>query len=257
MLKKHLTDNSFFRILIVFLTTLIAYGQTLLMYFWQDDFALIFKLQHPVEPAGSFGPGIIGNGAYKYLVTPYAALYPILGTNAFLYFLVGLLSYFVVIYCFYLVAKTIFEDKKDYISAYVATVIFASGYIGSDIMFRVINSWQTNIGLVLALISLKYFLSLIKEQSNRKQIVNYIISLGFYFFATEFVYIRSHSLIFVYLAIELIYLLKKINLKGLIKSVLRQLPFWAIFYFRYVRDIPSGEGGLNGFFNAIFSVKLE
>ncbi len=257
MFKKFFSEKKYLKILVIVLTTLVAYGQTLRMYFWQDDFALIFKLQHPIEPAGSFGPGIIGNGAYKYLVTPYVPFFPIFGTNAFWYFLVGLLSYLVVIYYFYLLAKKILDNKNKNTDAFVATIIFASGYIGSDIMFRIINSWQTNIGLVLALIAFNYFISSAKISTKVNTIKVYFASLVFYFLATEFVYVRSHSLIFVFLAIDIIYFLNELNFKKILNVIIRQIPFWSIFYLRYVRDVPSGQGGLKGFFEAMLSGKFE
>lgn len=251
-LKNWLRNN--FKPLAILVTTLLAYGQTLLMYFWQDDFALLFKLQHQAGPAGSFGSGIIGQGAYKYLVAFFVPFFPFFGTNSFLYFLIGLLSYFAVIYCFYLLVKKIFHSDSD---SFAATLIFASGYIGSDIMFRIINSWQTNLGLVLALLSFNFFFSAVTNQETKNRIKYYLLSLIFFFAAVEFVYVRSHSLVFVFLAFDLIYFAGVFNFKKIAGLLVRQIPFWAIFYLRYVKDVPSGQGGLKAFFAATFAGKAE
>lgn len=48
--------------LLILFVIFISYGQTLRMYFWQDDSALIFKLQNQGPASGSFGVGIIGDG---------------------------------------------------------------------------------------------------------------------------------------------------------------------------------------------------
>lgn len=104
--------SSLLLIIAAILVVLIAYGQTLRMYFWQDDFALLFKLQHLQEPAGSFGSGVIGSGPYKYLISFFVPFFPLFKLNAFPYFLVGFLSYLLVTLVFYFFASEIFSDKK-------------------------------------------------------------------------------------------------------------------------------------------------
>lgn len=221
-------------ILAILGVTLIAYGQTLQMYFWQDDSALIFKLQHPDQPAGSFGEGIIGSGPYKYLVTPFVLLYPLFGLTPLGYFAIGLLSYLLVVGAFCLFAQELFKNK---LVTFFSTAIMAAGYIGSDIMFRISNSWQSNIGLSLALLC---FWSMIKFLNSR-QIYYYLASVFFFWAAVEFVYIRSHSLILPVAMIELLMISKPISLIKLISLGLRQLPFWIIFYLGYIKDSPSSS----------------
>lgn len=231
LIKHH---QQLLMILAILGVALIAYGQTLQMYFWQDDSALIFKLQHPDQPAGSFGEGIIGSGPYKYLVTPFVLFYPLFGLTPLGYFAVGLLSYLLVVGAFYLFAQELFRNS---LVAYFASTIMVAGYIGSEIMFRISNSWQSNIGLSLALLC---FWSLVKFLNSRR-IYYYLASVFFFWAAVEFVYIRSHSLILPVVMIDILMISQPINLIKLISLGLRQLPFWIIFYLGYIKDSPSSS----------------
>lgn len=237
------------KLLLVLLVLFLAFGQTLLMYFWQDDFALIFKLMHQNEPMGSFGSGIIGEGPYKYLVTPFVPFFPLFGTYPFGYFVVGFVTLIPVIFLFYKLANELLKNKR---RAYFATLIFSSGYIGSDIMFRVINSWQTNIGLMLAFISLIYFV----KSARVKSFKFYVFSFAFFYAATEFVYVRSHSLVICFLVINLLFL-TKLNFRNIRNFILAQIPFWFLFYLKYLKDVPAGQGGIKNFINEIGSFNFE
>lgn len=250
MIKKY------WKALLVFLILLVSFGQVMLMYFWQDDLALLFKLQHISEPMGSFGAGAVGEGPYKYMVLPFVPAFKFFGLNPTGYFIISFLSLLPVAYLFYLLAAKIFENKM---KGFIATLIFASGYIGSEIMFRIINAWQTNVGLCLALTAIYFFVSCLKERKRglSRKVVFYILSLVFFFLAVEFVYIRSHSLVFAFLVIDVVLAIGVVNLRKIFALLLRQIPFWLIFYKYYVNGVPAGQGGLKSFFMAITSGKLE
>jgi len=211
---------------LILLVVILAFGLTLRMYFWQDDFALLFKLQHPTEPAGSFGAGYFGEGPYKYLATPFVPFYKLLGLFPFGYFLGGLVTYALAALLVYPFAHELFQDKR---AGLFTALIFATGYIGSDSMYRVINSWQTNIGVVLALIS---FWTYTKHLRNGR-LKFYFIALVFYLSAIEFVFIRSHSLIVPLLALELVFLKFPLKLFSILKPLVRQAPLWFFFFKKY------------------------
>jgi hypothetical protein len=236
--------------LLILIITLISYGQTLRMYFWQDDSALIFKLQNPTGKAGSFGYGIIGDGAYKYLVSFYYPFFQFFGTEPFGYFFVGFVTYIIATYFFYRWMKQFWLENYQ---AKIATLIFAAGYIGSDIMFRVINSWQTNIGLVLAFLTFEYLTKYLKSANKR----NYLVSIIFYWMATEFVFIRSHSLILPLFILSFIYIFKDFKFRNFVKIVLLQSPFLAIFYYRYMRDEGFGGPGISSLVKEVLAGKFE
>lgn len=241
----------FWLILAVVVTIFLAFGQTLQMYFWQDDSALIFKLQNPLGPAGSYGEGIIGNGPYKYLITIFVPFFPIFNLNPFGYFLVGLIAYYISAGAFYLFVSELLREKK---AAFFSTLIYAAGYIGSDTMLRISNSWQTNLGLILALLS---FWAYIKFFRNNYKYLYYIIALFFFYSSIEFVFIRSHSMILPMLAIDLVFIAVSFKAAKIPMLFVRQLPFWYIFYTRYLIDRSEGGLGLSGFLKNLVTGKIE
>lgn len=243
--------SSLLWVIAVIIVVLISYGQTLRMYFWQDDFALLFKLQHLEAPAGSFGSGIIGSGPYKYLISFFVPFFPLFKLNAFPYFLVGFLSYLLVTLVFYLFASEIFSDKK---AGYFATLIFAAGYVGSEIMFRIANSWQTNLGLILAVSSFIFYLKYCRDNTRRYL---YLISFGLYLAAVEFVFVRSHALVMAYIFFDLFANRKKLSFKNLILLAVRQIPFLLVFYLRYIKGETMGSAGLIVIIKDILAGKFQ
>lgn len=245
-------------VLTVLVVVLLAYGQTLRMYFWQDDSAIIFKLQHLQGPAGSFGEGIIGSGPYKYLISFFVPFFQFFKLEPFYYFLVGFLSYLVVVFAFSFFGKEIFKDVKDTekkVVAFFATLVFAAGYIGSDIMFRISNSWQSNLGLILAIFSFTFFIKSIK--AGNKKLVYYLLSLFLFFACTEFVYVRSHSLIFPILAMDILIAGCQLKIRRIFLAVLRQIPFWLIFYLRYLKEESIGSSALTNIIQDLLHGKFE
>jgi len=228
------------RKLSIFLTLtviLIAYGQTLQMNFWQDDLALMFKLQNPEGRAGSFGEGLWQRGSYQYLVVPFVPFFTLFGLHPFGYFLVGLLTYILAAGAFYLFTKELFLNKKP---AFFSTIIFAAGYIGSNTMFRIINSWQTNIGLILVMLTFWMFTKYLRK----KEFVTYILSIILFLATIELVFIRSHSLILPILALDILLGVNALNIKQLFFLIFRQLPFWFLWYQWYLKDSEHGGTGL-------------
>lgn len=236
--------------LLLVLICLISYGQTLLMYFWQDDSALIFKLQHQAERMGSFGAGLWERGPYQYLVVPFAPFFPIFDKEPLGYFAVGLLSYIIASFAFYYLALEIFKDKK---LALIASLIFSAGYVGSDTMFRIINSWQTNIGLILTILSFAFY----TKYKNINKAKYYFLGLLFFLLSIELVYVRSHSIVLPIIAIEIFYQLKNWNWKKLLIPLLRIMPFAFFFERWYLHDANFGSQGISSFIANIIRGQLE
>ena len=238
-------------LILLILVGCVSYGQTLRMYFWQDDSALIFKLQNPAGQAGSFGEGVIGNGPYKYLVTLFVPFFPIFGLEPLGYFAVGLMGFFLSVGIFYKWMRDLFEDRK---GARLATIVFASGYVGSDIMFRIINSWQSTLGISLAIL----VLWMLTRYKKKGRVRNYVLAILFFLACVEFVFVRSHSLIFAVFALDLFLTLGwgKGGRKWL-ELALRQAPFWLVFYWRYLKEAGLGGEGLVRWLTRFFGGGIE
>lgn len=231
-------------VFLIIVIVFIAYGQTLGMHFWQDDLALLFKLQHPEGRAGSFGEGLWERGSYQYLVVPFVPFFTIFGLDPFGYFLVGILTYLLAAGAFYLMAYELFQNKKP---AFFSTAIFAAGYIGSNTMFRIINSWQTNIGLILALLTFWVFVKYLRQ----KRFITYILSVGLFLTTIELVFIRSHSLILPIFALDFLIGMSVINIKQISFLIFRQFPFWFLWFQWYIRDPEQGAPGITSFLHNI------
>lgn len=228
----------------------VAYGQTLEMYFWQDDSALMFKLQHPEGAAGSFGAGIIGEGPYKYLVTPFVPFYSVFGLNPQGYFAVGWVWYLVTVAVFYWFALGLFQ-KRDL--SYVTTLVFAAGYVGSEISFRIINSWQSGMGLALALVSFGALVRCLRGKGWGY----YFLSVLAFWAATEFIYIRSHSLIGVFLVLFGLLAWPRRRFVKWLVFVAGQVPFVVIFYEKYLAGGDMGVGSIGRLAGSLLSGKVE
>ncbi len=237
-------------LLLVLIIALISYGQTLLMNFYQDDAAVIFKLQHIDGPAGSYGAGPFGEGPYKYTITPFIPFYKFFGLNPFGYFFVGFLLFLLAAYSFSLLAKELFGNKK---TAYFSTLIFAAGYVGSNSMLKISNSWQNNVGLIVLLLLLWSLVIFFRKN----QLKFYLLSLGLFLASVQFIFIRSHSLIFSVLVLDVILGIFPFNPIKLLKMFIRQAPFWVIFYLFYLKNETPGTFALAGIFEDLMHGKVE
>lgn len=205
----------------------LAYGQTLQMYFWKDDSALMFKAQHPQEDAGFWGKGIFGEGPYRHIAEPFVVLYPIFGLEPTGYFAVGLIFYLLAAFSVYFLALALFKKK---LPGLLAASLFAAGYIASDSVYGLTNSLQTSRGIVMLSWLVIFFVTYLRQ----KRFLLYIISLILFFFTLDTVFIRSHGLIFVLLAADVFFTYKGLSRKWLSSLFWRQLPFWLIFYKLYL-----------------------
>lgn len=240
--------NKYLKFLLIFLVVFLAYGQTLGMYFWVDDNALMFKLQHLAGGAGLFGAGVFGQGSYRYIVVPFVPLYPIFKLNPMPYFAVGILIYFFAAVAVYFLAYTLSHDKK---VALIASLIFSSGYIGSDVMWRLLNSYQTGFMIVLLCITLILY----KRFIDTKSYIFYFLSLVFFVVTMELAFIRSHGIIFLILGLE--FILNYQGVFGIVKSVFRVIPFLYFHYRWYIADNPSSHAFSNLFQEIFIKGKFD
>lgn len=234
------------------IVVLISYGKTINMYWWVDDWGLLFKMIHPSEVAGNLGYGIWGSGAYRFLATPFIFLYPLFGTNAQPYFILGLTQYLVAAIVVYFFVKELTENR---LIALGSSVIFAAGYIGSFAIYRLSNSYQLSDTTIFIYLS-GYFLIRYLKQNNQ---YNYLLSLAIYVAAIIFMFLRAHGIIVVVFSILISWVL--INWKKekgrVIRRLVELLPFiLSYFYFYFMNYKGGGESG--GFSNqGLFQVFIN
>jgi hypothetical protein len=159
-LFNRLASNFKFVALILLIVTLLAYGQTLQMYFWIDDNAVIYKLQHMDQIIGYWGKGLVGEGPYRHIIDQFVPFYPLFKTNPIPYYAVGIGLYYLAVLTIYFFVKKIVGSKP---LAFCTALIFASGYIGSDSVYGITNSWQTLRGIIMTLATFSLYYKYIKK----------------------------------------------------------------------------------------------
>lgn len=230
----------------LFLIVLIAYGQTLHMYFLIDDNALIYKLQHFNQEIGLWGKGVSGEGPYRHIVDQFIPFYPVFGINPVPYFGVGILLYFLTAAVLYLFLKVL---TKNGLIAFASAAIFAAGYIGSETMFGIVNSWQTTRGLIMALVTFWLFYKYIKTRNT----LYYLLSIILFFFSLDTVYIRAHGLVFSIFVFDLLFWPVAFRLRSVLSLLGRQVPFITIHYYIYFSSLNyANQFGILHLLNDIF-----
>lgn len=234
--------------LVLLIVVLASYGPTLKMYFWVDDWGLLFKMVHPETQ-----PGNLGHPAYRYTALPFVFLYPLIGLNSEVYFALGLVQYYVLALAVFLFAR---ELTQKFSVALGAAAVFASGYIGSYALFRLSNSYQlidTTIFMVLGAWALVRFC---KVQQKRF----YLLALVLYLATLEFFILRAQGIVIVFLGVALLFSPPKLNIKSVLNFILRQLPFLVVYYYFYFLDTritPGGGGAANDAFSQTINTLLR
>jgi len=223
--------------ILLLIIVLFSYGKISQMYYWVDDWAMAYKVVFPQERLSNMEPGIFGSGAYRYLLTPYHLLFPILGFNASSYFTIGLILYFLATCSVYLLVR---EITQKYLVAFSAAAIFASGYVGSHALFRLTNLYQTVGATLLICLTTMLFAKYLRGRKH----FYYWLSLFLFTSTLEIVLIRSHGLFFSIVGLATFYWLKKASQFSIRSLLIRLLPFLAVFSYLYFLD-PRIESGAN------------
>lgn len=229
--------------LLLAIVVILSYGQTLLMFPWQDDHTLFFKLENITGKAGYFGAGPFGEGAYKYIVTPYILIYKLFGLNVIAYYAFALLFYFLAAFVIYKVFTEVISPKAGKIAGF----LFAAGYVASDGFVRIFNSVSTSIGIIASILLFWTYWRFYKKGKY----LWYLLAIAFYFFAVEFARIRTHYLVAVVLALEIIFFAFKKPIWSVIKSLVRLSPFLYLFYVYFLKAADARSSQIGTFFKAI------
>lgn len=213
------------KLLLILLIVLAAYFQTLFMYFWNDDNAVIFKLQHLNEGMGNLGSGIFGfDSPYRMVIFSLIPIYYFFGINPFAFFAYGIFFYFLSATTVFLFAKSFLKDSR---LSFFASLIFASGLIGAESLWRVYNSVHTSITIIYILFFSIFYNFFIAQKNIIKKTALYFLALIFFILAIQWGYVRAHGIFFITVGQELLF---NFNWKY---SLLRLAPFFYLSYIWY------------------------
>lgn len=223
-----------FAALLLFLVTFLAYGQTMRMYIWQDDHAIMFKLQHIEEGAGHFGTGIYDRGsAYRGVLVPLYLIYKVFGINPVVFYTAGIVAYFFASLAVYFFAKTLTKNK---LVSFASAAIFAAGYVGAETLWRIFNSIHTLHTVIFLAITLAIYKIFIDERASpfSKRLLLYLVALALFIYTIETGYVRAHGIIFLIIGLELLF-----NFRA-VASLVRLTPFTYMYYRFYIFANPAG-----------------
>lgn len=226
-LKKHY-------FIFLLLTVFVSYGLTLWMNVWKDDNAIFFKFAHIEEPAGYLGRGLLGEGTYKFSVTPYYFIYKLFGyENIWPYYLLNLSTFFLSVVSSYLLFKKLISEKVAKLSSFV----YACGYIASEGVTWLASSMIISVSIIFTCLSLYFYLIHYKKG----KFLYFIFALTTYFVATFLTPVRVHYLGLVLVFFDVLWFFTKKE-KNIILLISRITLIFLVFYFSYVNGGDSRAG---------------
>lgn len=193
----------------------------------------MFKLQHINEPAGPFGYSVYDRqSSYRGVLPPLYLVYKLFGINTIAFYFEGIIAYFLASLSVYVLAFALTKDKK---VSFVASLLFASGFVGAETLWRIFNSVHTSHAIIFTCLTLALYKKFVdyKGKVKTKKILFYLASLLLFAYTVETGLVRAHGIIILVVFLELLW-----NFR-LLKSALRLLPFGIIYYLFYIADNTS------------------
>lgn len=207
------------------------------LFWWQDDFALLFKLQHISEGAGYFGAGIWGGGPYRGLVAPIYPFFHWFGLAPAGYFLVAIGIRALAAAATYLFSRYLFGSRP---LGLAAGAIVATTLTSTDTMLRIQNSFQSFLGIIAVLLTLGTVVASLRTR-GWKRAVWYFLSIGLFWATLEGFFVRSHGLALGIVAFTVVLGASR-AWKSWGEVVLRLVPIGMLFRLYYL----GGDGETSG-----------
>lgn len=208
----------------VLFVCILAYGQITRMYFYLEDYLTLYTIQNSDAPQVKFGSGLFFGHPDGYEITPFIPFYHIFGLDAGGYYFVEMGLYFLTALAVYFLAKTLSYNKN---VALGASLIFASGYVGSESLYRMAVGWQNVLAAFFITVTTTLYLRFVKSSDKRI----YLLAFAFYLFTCDFSFYRAHGIILLILATEIFF-----NFK-IWHSIMRMTPFVLGYWYFYVYSI--------------------
>lgn len=216
----------FWKFILIFSVVILAYWQTMFFFVWQDDHAVMFKLQHPSESAGQFGTEIYDrSSAYRGVIAFLLPIYNIFGQNVTAFYVFGIVAFSLAGVAVFFLAQALTNNKK---IALLSSLIFASGYTGAESLWRIFNSIHTSHTIIALCLLLIFYKKFIKQKILFKKLLIYILTVFLFAYTLDTGFVRAHGIILAVLAVETLW-----NFNFF--SIFRLTPFLLIFYNFYIK----------------------
>ena len=204
--------NFLFLLVILAVVVLFSLGKTLDYYFFTDDYAFLYYLGNNLE----FG------WPYNSVLSIFSPIYKLFGTNAQPYFTLAVVTYFFASVSVFFFAKAL---TKNLLVSSVASVIFATGYIGLDQFSMIAVSIINNLNVINVSITLILLIYWIETRKLRY----YFLTFFMFWFSLLLFPHRAYPLVLFLPSLELVLSFKPRKLKNMLKQVvslfLRYIPF--------------------------------
>lgn len=207
----------FFSLTILTVCTLLTYYHRLGMYFWYDDYTLMYYSQAKIPIPYPYGPTV-------YLFDFFKQFF---GMNYFGYAIVNIIFIVFAVYLLYFLSLKLFKNN---IFALFAALTLTNGYVGQEeIKVFISLGLTTVIALNLFIITLICFLLYLQNKSSVKLLIfTYIM----FFFTIEIGALRYPFIFLVFILIDWLYSYSFVKIyKGIL---VRNIMFLSIFLIQYI-----------------------
>ncbi len=213
-------------ILLILIVVFISYWQILFLNIWQDDNALIFKVEHFTEAAGVFGLGAFGAGPYRYIALPFIPVEHFFGDNLIAYYSLCLVFYTLAALSVYFLGRVLFKSK---LIATFSSLIFAAGFVGLEGVSRLFNSIQTSYSIALTCL----MFALLYIFCQKKIIWSYLLAIPLFYLTIETGYVRTQYIMLPVAVLFILYAWQKQKILDKLKNLIFLFPFILIYYYQY------------------------
>lgn len=200
---------------LVGIVVLFSIGKTLQYYFYTDDFAFLYYLQNNLNFGWPYGS----------VLSLFRPVYQVFGVNPFPYFLMAVVSYFFASVSVFFFTKILTRNN---LVASIASLIFATGYIGLDQFSMIAVSIINNLNVINVCITLILLIRFIETKKYKYYFLTFIM---FWFSLLLFPY-RAYPLVLLLPTIEIIRTFKlgapSFLFKQIFFLVLRYIPFFIV-----------------------------
>lgn len=210
---------------LLLLITFFSIGETSQYYFYADDFAQIYQIQHNLEYVWP----------YVHILDFLRPIYTIFGFRPEAFFIYGIVLYFLAVMAFYFFATALTKNR---FIALLSSAIYATGYIAVDQFTQIISSIQSINSIAIMIVLMIYLRYL-----DTRRVHFYFLTLIGYIVCINLFPVRSFPIIVFIPMLDCIFSFYTKGVSKFLRSVfwvlVRYLPF---VYFSVYFGFASSTG---------------